>query len=102
LGIEVLERGQPGQFRDFDHFSRSGYHFSMPENVLSDLNMFCQTDYDDAFTKHVAYESIHPFCDGNGRSGRIILLKDLDYDFYSCNDLINNDYIARIIKIQNN
>ena len=50
--------------------------------------------------RHIVYECIHPFGDGNGRSGRIILLADLDYDLAKINDLIGNNYIDKLVEYQ--
>ena len=51
--------------------------------------------------RHIVYECIHPFGDGNGRSGRIILLSDLDYNLAKINDLIGHNYINKLIAYQN-
>lgn len=101
LGDNVLERGYGGVFRDYVHSARTGYPFSDPENVLTDLLEWCKKDHNTLFERHVEYECIHPFSDGNGRSGRIILAADLDFDLAKLNDLIGNDYIPNIIKHQN-
>ncbi len=102
MGNDVLERGLPGVFRNFEHYARNGYKFSEPSNILSDLNLFCQTEFKTPFDKHVEYECIHPFSDGNGRSGRILMCADMGFDFNKINKLLDNSYIQRIIKIQNN
>lgn len=46
-------------------------------HLLSQLNHLLETvnlGYDDPWRVHLAYEHLHPFTDGNGRSGRAIWL----------------------------
>mgnify|MGYP001275251011 CR=1 FL=1 len=93
----VLERGTPGEFRNFEHKSRAGVQFPNPSVLYKKLSN-CHGYYDKAWLRHLLYEYIHPFCDGNGRSGRIILSSDLDYDFQKINQLIGKDYIPSIVK----
>ena len=96
----VLERGAPGEFRNFSHKSRAGVQFPEPSNLHGKLKS-CHTYKDKPWIRHLLYEYIHPFCDGNGRSGRIILANDLDYDFVKINELIDTDYIPKIVKQMN-
>lgn len=101
LGIDVLERGKPGIFRDYDHYARStGYQYTLPSDIPSAVLEWCNTSNDDKFERHIIYECIHPFSDGNGRSGRIILCCDMDFDFAAVNDMIGSDYIAKIVAYQ--
>ena len=93
----VLERGNPGEFRNFSHSSRAGVHFPEPCDLHNKLKS-CHGYKDKAWLRHLLYEYVHPFCDGNGRSGRIILANDLDYDFSQINQLIGQNYIPSIVK----
>jgi hypothetical protein len=103
LGQDVLERGFSGVLRPFDHMSRSGYEYTKPNDIIVDLSKWCsETVSLDPFERHIIYECIHPFSDGNGRSGRMILASDLNFDFYKLNDLIGDNYINNIIDYQNN
>ena len=100
LGDDVMERGKAGDFRDFSHFARStGYPYSEPNHILKDVNDWCSL-HADPFMRHIVYECIHPFSDGNGRSGRIILLADLDYDLAKINDQIGHNYIQKLVEYQ--
>ena len=93
----VLERGAPGEFRNFSHKSRAGVQFPEPSDLHRKLKS-CHLIRAKAWIRHLLYEYIHPFCDGNGRSGRIILANDLDYNFKMINKMIGLDYIPTIVK----
>ena len=99
LGNEVMERGEAGVLRPFEHYAGTGYEFSKPNNILSDIQAWCEKKID-PFERHIIYECIHPFSDGNGRSGRIILACDLNFDLASLNDMIGSDYITKIVEYQ--
>jgi len=102
LGNEVIERGSAGVLRPFAHYAGTGYEFSKPDNILSDISKWCNDRSKEPFKRHVVYECIHPFSDGNGRSGRIILACDLEFDMAQLNDMIGRDYIAKIVEYQQN
>lgn len=80
------ERGKdkaPGQFRVLQVFVSAGGRYIPPppeqvDECLIALEAFLATDreYDPlirAFLAHYQFEAIHPFLDGNGRLGRILL-----------------------------
>ena len=101
MGQDVLERGSPGIFRDYDHYARTtGYQYTMPNEIPSVVLEWCSTQNSDKFERHIIYECIHPFSDGNGRSGRIILCCDMEFDFAAVNDMIGSDYIPKIVAYQ--
>jgi len=92
---DVIEKQFPGSVRDFSHFSPSGTSYANPKEILRGLQQCCKIS-DQPFLKHIVYEWVHPFCDGNGRSGRLILASDLDYNFDIVNQLIDEDYIPML------
>ena len=92
---EVIERGSPGEFRNFSHYSPSGVKYSEPSQIVENLNA-CIEVTDKPVIKHILYEWVHPFSDGNGRSGRIILASDLDYNFDILNQIIDENYIRML------
>ena len=50
--------------------------FARMDELINDYNCKENITLYDLAKFHVEYETIHPFCDGNGRTGRIILFKE--------------------------
>ena len=48
----------------------------MMKELLSDYRKLEKVTFDDLLEFHYRFESIHPFQDGNGRVGRLILFKE--------------------------
>lgn len=98
LGQDVLERGEPGMFRNFSHSSRSGVTYPEPSDIMNHLNTWYSSDgY--PFVRHTFYEWVHPFCDGNGRTGRIILASEMDFNFDKILTLIDDTYLNRLVTL---
>ena len=91
-----LEKGTPGQVRSYPHKSPAGVAYCDHDKIFSSLRKI--ENCEDPILRHALYEWIHPFCDGNGRTGRVILCADLDYDFESVNSIIKNNYIKNLNK----
>lgn len=60
-----------------------GMGTTLPENVamemkllLTEYNKIEEKNFDDILDFHVKFEKIHPFQDGNGRVGRLIMFKE--------------------------
>jgi Fic family protein len=99
MGQEVLEQGQAGVLRtepSEDVQSSHGFKYVPSEDVVEALSWWARQDWSDHFEGHTVYEMIHPFGDGNGRSGRIILAAMLGFDFSAANSMIGEDYFSKL------
>jgi len=75
-----------GRIRAAGEYVRVGRHIAPPPEHIPDLLTELLADYhsshDQYFLEniarfHVKFESIHPFCDGNGRIGRVLVNQQL-------------------------
>lgn len=92
---QVIERDTPGCIRGFSHSSPTGIKYPDTKDFNHCLAKVFQLQ--DPWLKHVCYEWVHPFSDGNGRSGRVMLCADLDFDLKRVNSLIGDDYIDKLV-----
>lgn len=78
------EEKAPGQFRDCQVYVGSDHRYNPPPHsflpeAMDNLELAYQGPPDGidplvyAFMVHYQFEAVHPFCDGNGRIGRLVL-----------------------------
>lgn len=92
---ECIEKGKPGEIRSEESYSKiNGNNYSHPRDIYA--HMLLLNKIEDPYIKHIIYEWIHPFCDGNGRSGRVNLLIDTDFDFDNIFNFCDKSYFNRI------
>lgn len=96
MGADVLDSGVPGMLRDNDARSAGGTIYVSPEFVAEAMSWWESSDFKTPFERHTVYELIHPFSDGNGRSGRILLLSNMNYNYTAVNEMIGADYFDKL------
>jgi len=99
MGPGALEAGVPGLLRSGGAQSEHGTKYTNPEDIPEALKWWSTQSWSNPFEAHTVYELIHPFDDGNGRSGRILLAAMLNFNFDAVNNLIGSDYFSNLDQI---
>lgn len=80
--ISNINEDIAGRFRKQNEYVRVGTHIApapehieiMMDSLLSDYSAYTEEYFIDKIAKfHLEFETIHPFCDGNGRIGRVLI-----------------------------
>jgi len=93
---ESIEVGVPGHLRDNTASSYGGTKYVKPEYIGDAFSWWAKFSFSSPMEKHVVYELIHPFGDGNGRSGRILLAADLEWNWEQINQMIGESYFESL------
>ena len=97
MGPDVLDSGGPGALRSgVEARSAGGTKYAPSAEVPRALSWWSQQGWSNPFEAHTVYELIHPFGDGNGRSGRIILAAMLGFNYPAVNGLIGGGYFSNL------
>lgn len=76
-----VENVQPGaKLRKWPGMNVKVYHHVAPPGgpqISSRLEALLKDPLLDAYERHLAYQDLHPFTDGNGRSGRALWLHEM-------------------------
>ena len=100
MGQNVLDSGTPGILRSgIEVKSSEGTKYIPSVDIPDAMEWWENMQFSSPFERHVVYELIHPFADGNGRSGRILMASDMGFDFKEVNNLISDDYIKNLKSI---
>ena len=97
MGADVLDAGAPGMLRSgVEAQSAGGTKYVPSKDVPEALSWWSKKVWSDPFEAHTVYELIHPFADGNGRSGRIILAAMMGFNYDAVNALIGGGYFSNL------
>lgn len=95
---------QPGaRLRISDHMNvRIGGHVPIGggpvvKTMLMDILRSANTHTVTAFHNHLAYENLHPFMDGNGRSGRALWLWQMKPSLVECSSFLHMFYYQTLM-----
>ncbi len=103
-----------GRFRKENEYVRVGTYIAPPpdevETMIDELLLNYKLDTETYFLQkiinfHLEFETIHPFCDGNGRVGRILInyqLMEAGFPPIIIRNKIRSDYHFSFSEYQNN
>ena len=98
MGPDVLDPpALPGVLRSgIEAQSAGGTQYVPSKDVGNALSWWSKQSWDNYFEAHTVYELIHPFGDGNGRSGRIILAAMTGFNYDAVNEMIGDGYFGTL------